>query len=167
VFVLILNNRANQKYYKTRINHAEEKQIEIDQIKEQMQLKFENLLKDVSRIEREAFNKGYSEAEKKNKLTVQIDPIEHESGSNWWIINNKKIEIGFEYSLYYNNLPLGFKPSRHILKSIKTSEINEENLAKLISSIESIESLKSGAFLINGSIKNVKSGLISKFGKKQ
>ena len=155
VTILVLKNK-----------HLKEKQTEVDKVKSELNAKYEELLKEVSNIERESYEKGYAESEKKNKLTVRIDPIEHESGSNWWIVNNKKIEIGFEYSLLYDNLPLDFKPSRHILKSIKTSEINEENLQKIISGIETIENLKSGTFLVNNSIKNVKSGLLNKFGKK-
>ncbi|MFD2824442.1 hypothetical protein ACFS5M_12240 [Lacinutrix iliipiscaria] len=153
--ILILKNK-----------HLKEKQTELDIVKTELNTKYEKLLKEVSTIERVAYDKGYEDSERKNKLTVRIDPIEHESGSNWWIVNNKKIEIGFEYSLLYDNLPLDFKPSRHIIKSIKTSEINEENLQKIISGIETIENLKSGTFLVNKSIKNVKSGLLSKFGKK-
>lgn len=136
-------------------------------IEENLKLKSknENFYLNLYKLEKEAFENGIVEGVKRNNIFVKIEPIENIANSNFWILKKESIEIGFEYQLFINNIPTEFK-STHILKTLKKSELNEENINKIINGIEQIESLRNGNFIISNSIKLVKENLMKQLTKK-
>jgi hypothetical protein len=160
VFYIVKNYYLNiliSKY----VENIEKLEYEINEYK----IKFENLISEIYNLERKSFNNGFIEGQEKNKITVKIEPIENITNSNFWILKKESIEIGFEYQLFINNIPTEFK-STHILRTLKKSEINEENIKKIINGIEQIESLSNVNFVISNSIKIVKNNLIKQLTKK-
>ncbi len=126
--------------------------------------KLDDFLKDITKLEKKSYQEGLEEGINRNKLFVKIEPIENITNSNFWILKKESIEIGFEYQLFINNIPTEFK-SKHILKTLKKSDINEENIKKILIGIEQIESLRNGNFIISNTINLVKDNLLKQLKK--
>ena len=60
-----------------------------------------------------------------------------------------------------NGIPTVFS-STHILKHIKKSQLDKENIQRLLSGIQEISSLANGNFIISNSIHQLKENLIKK-----
>jgi hypothetical protein len=143
--------------------------ITVDKINLQNELlkinnKFENLLKESYFMQTEAHKRGIEEGINRNTLTVKIEPIENITNANYCVYKRETIEIGFKYQLYNNNFPTEFK-SIHILKTLKKSEVNEENIKKIISGIEKIKNLRNGSFIVSKTVGLLKENLLKQIPK--
>lgn len=131
---------------------------------EKVKLKYDELILEQFTIQNNAYKTGFNDGESKNTLTVRVEPIEKYVGNNYYIWSTEKVEIGFEYTLLINGIASEYK-STHIIKSVKTSKVNQENINAILNGLEQIENLNPKFFLVNKSFKILKDNFLKQINK--
>lgn len=131
---------------------------------EELEKEKNSLLKEQIIIAKKAFEEGIRFNENNNRITIKIDTIENETGSDFWVYNNKKYEFGYKYTICINGIETIYS-STQILKQIKKTQIDKDNIKQLLSGIQQIENLRNINFIISDSIKIFKDKLVDKLKK--
>jgi len=130
----------------------------------QMKKNYDSLILSQFDLQNAAYKDGLTDGEAKNKLTIRVEPIENYTGNNYYLWSTEKIEIGFEYTLLINGTASEYK-SMHIIKSVKTSKVNEENVNTILNGLEQIENLNPSIFLVSSSFKIIKDNFLKQIRK--
>lgn len=117
------------------------------------------------KISEEYYNKGLKEGLKRNNFTIRVDPIENNTGKDYWIYSSEKIEIGYKYTLVNNDIPSEFTTT-HFTKVISKSRIKEENINEVLNTINQIQNLNPSTFIINDGFESIKKRLLQQLLKK-
>jgi hypothetical protein len=157
------------------IIHEKDK-FDLDKIKyKEYEEEKQKILKSKNSEVNDAYDKGFKEGYKRADLnskiiTLQIKPWENEVSENGFLKKIINYQIGYQYILMINGIP-ALNPYQIVEKTIKISQVNEENIKEVISqvkdSVDKAIKAAGGLASFTGDYDQIKENLIKMLPKKK
>lgn len=127
-------------YYRTKSQtqkFLKDSNRRLQEIQADYNKKLEDLLNEKNSELRNAYNEGFSAAESKKDLSVQIIPWKEEIDSSTLFKNKKSVKIGYKHQLFSNGMPC-FEPQVTVIEEITIDALNEENVNRAFKNLEMV-----------------------------
>ncbi len=182
IFILIIGISflINYFLFLYKIKHIditrEKEKFDLDKMKyKEYEEEKQKILKTKNHEVNEAYDKGFKEGFKRSELnsriiTLQIKPWENEVSKKSFFKKTLHYQIGYQYILMVNGIP-ALSPHQIAEKTIKLSQVNEENIKEIITQIKNTidNAIKAAGGLASfvGDFQTIQDNLIKRLPKKK